>query len=269
MKQAAESLGIRVLQPETLDEAALAEIRALAPEILAVVAYGKIFKKAFMEIFPRGGVNLHPSLLPRYRGPSPITAAILAGDKETGITVQKVAKRFDSGDILAQVPFPLTGEETTGSLTETLGTLGAPLLAAVLRDIAAGCPPTPVLQVEEEATYCAMVRKEEAVVDWTQPATVIERKVRAYDPWPRARTTLEGASLMLLKSRAHPDTLLDAARMADPGVVLAADRDHGILVRTGNGILEIERLQLQFKKPLDARSFLLGHPELCGARLGG
>ncbi len=268
VKQAASALGVRVLQPESLDEAAMADVKALVPELLVVVAYGKIFKKAFLELFPRGGINLHPSLLPRFRGPSPVTAAILAGDKETGITVQRIARKFDSGDILSQVRVSLTGSETTGSLTETVAPLGAEILLSVVRDIAAGRAPAAVPQAEEDATYCSIVRKEDGVIDWQEPAAVIERKVRAYDPWPRARTTLRGASLLLLKCRAHPDTLHDAARTSAPGVVLAADRDRGILVRAGDGILEIERLQLQFRKPLDAPAFLLGQPDLCGARLG-
>lgn len=268
VKQAASDLGLRVLQPESLDEAAREDVKALAPELLVVVAYGKIFKKAFLDLFPRGGINLHPSLLPRFRGPSPVTAAILSGDNETGITVQKLARKFDSGDILAQIRVPLTGTETTGSLTETVGPLGADLLLSVVKDFAAGRPPAEVPQMEEEATYCGIVHKEDGVIDWREPAAVIERKVRAYDPWPRARTTLRGASLLLLKCRAHPDTLHDAARTSAPGVVLAADKNRGILVHTGDGILEIERLQLQFRKPLDAPAFLLGQSDLCGARLG-
>lgn len=268
VKEAAASLGIRVLQPASLDDAARREVKALEPDLLVVVAYGKIFRTAFLDLFPKGGINLHPSLLPKYRGPSPVTAAILAGDPETGISVQKLARKFDSGDILAQSRVLLSGEETTGSLTDRLGLLGADLLASVVRAFAEGCPPAAVPQVEEEATYCSIIRKEDGEVDWREPAAVIERKVRAYDPWPRMRTSLEGAALLLLKTRAHPDNLLDAAAAPDPGVVTAADRDHGILVRTGSGILEIERLQLQFRKPLSAKAFLAGRPDLRGARLG-
>ena len=269
VKETALALGLRVLQPHSLDESALDDVRTLQPDLLVVVAYGKIFRKAFLELFPQGGVNLHPSLLPRFRGPSPVTAAILAGDRETGITVQKVARKFDSGDILAQTTILLTGEETTGSLTERVGLLGADLLVSVVCAIADGNPPAAVAQAEEEATYCTMVRKEDGVVDWREPAVVIERKVRAYDPWPRMRTSLDGVSLLLLKTRAHPDNLLDAARAPDPGAVAVADKDRGILVQTGSGLLEIERLQLQFKRPLDAKAFLAGRSDLRGARLGG
>ena len=276
VKEAAQALGIRVLQPERLDAQALAEVRSLAPDLLVVAAYGKIFKKEFLELFPQGGINLHPSLLPRYRGPSPIAAAILAGDGETGVTVQRIALSFDTGDILAQQRFPLRGEETTGTLSESLAVLGADLLASVLADMAAGRAPVAVSQQEEDASYCRPVRKEDGRVDWAEPALVIERKVRAYDPWPRAGTSLAGASLLLLKTHVYPDTLPNAARAAAagpanppaPGVILAADRAHGLIVQTGSGILAVEQLQPQFKKPMDWRSCLNGRPDMIGARLG-
>ena len=268
VKQAGLALRIPVLAPAALDEEARRQVKDLAPDLLVVVAFGKIFRKSFLDIFPLGGINLHPSLLPLYRGPSPVTAAILAGDTETGVTVQKLAMRFDTGDILAQVRVPLDGSETTGSLTGALGLKGAELLGAVVGDIAEGRPITPVMQEEARATYCRLVRKEDGLVDWNEPAPVIERKVRAYDPWPRARTTLGTDSLLLLKTSVHPDTLPGAGGAPVPGEVLAADEENGILVQTGQGILRIERLQLQFKKPLDWRSFLNGRPNLKGIRLG-
>ncbi|HVP18559.1 MAG TPA: methionyl-tRNA formyltransferase [Spirochaetia bacterium] len=268
VKEAGLALHIPVLTPSTLDEASRADVRSLAPDLLVVVAYGKIFRRSFLDIFPRGGINLHPSLLPRFRGPSPITAAILAGDDETGVTVQELAMRFDTGDILGQVRYPLDGNETTGSLTGALAEIGAELLLTVVGRIASGQPLEPTPQVEADATYCQLVRKEDGILDWRDPAVLVERKVRAYDPWPRARTTLRGDSLLLLKTRVHPDTLGDAAHRPVPGEVLAADEENGILVQTGEGILRIERLQMQFRKPLDWRPFLHGHPDLAGAHLG-
>jgi methionyl-tRNA formyltransferase len=266
VKQAALALGIPVLTPAVLDEEALASVRELAPDLLVVVAYGKIFRKKFLDLFALGGVNVHPSLLPLYRGPSPVVETILAGDRETGVTVQKLALRFDTGDILAQVRVPLTGSETTGSLTASLSALGAELVARVAVDIAAGRPAQAVPQDETRASYCRLVSKEDGIIAWTEPASLIERKVRAYDPWPRASTTLQGATLLLLKTSVHPDTLLPARA---PGDIVAADGENGILVQTGQGILTVERLQLQFKKPVDWRSFLNGHPDLLGMHLGG
>jgi methionyl-tRNA formyltransferase len=271
VKKRALELGLQVLQPARLDAAAVEEVRALHADLLVVAAFGRIFRPEFLALFPMGGINVHPSLLPRFRGPSPVAAVILAGDAETGVTIQNIAQRFDTGDILAQRAVALTGAETTGSLTRDLAELGAELLAGVLRSLAPGSPPRGTPQDEARATYCSMVRKEDGVVDWSEPAAVIERKIRAYDPWPRAGTTWKGASLLLLKAAVYPGTFTSAAGApADtPGTVVAADRQRGILVRTGAGILSVERLQLQFKKPLDWRSFLNGHPDLVGVRLGG
>ncbi len=277
VKEAAGQLGLKVLQPEKLDEPFVEQVRALSPDLLVVAAYGKIFRQAFLALFPQGGINVHPSLLPRYRGPSPITAAILAGDSEAGVTIQRVARKFDTGDILLQERLLLKGDETTGSLSEVLGVRGAELLARVLADLAAGVLPPGRVQEEEAATYCGTIRKEDGSVRWDQPAEVIERKVRAFDPWPRMSTTFHAESLLLLKSHVYPDTLrgesagpgeIRQERPGLPGAVLAADRSHGLLVRTGHGILAIERLQLQFKKPLDWRSFVNGHPDFVGTRLG-
>lgn len=266
VKRRAIALGLPLLQPARLDTAATEEARRLNPEMLVVAAFGRIFRKEFLDIFPAGGINLHPSLLPRYRGASPISAAILAGDSETGVTVQKLALRFDTGDILAQRAVALDGSETMGTLTACLAVTGAELLAEVLASAPAGRAPVGTPQDEERASYCPIVRKEEGRIDWAEPARLIERKVRAYDPWPRAVTTWNGASLLLLKTAVYPGTFTGAG---EPGTVLAPDKRHGLLVRTGGGVLAVERLQLQFKKPLDWRSFLNGHPDLVGARLGG
>ena len=268
VKEAALSLRLKVFQPARLDAAFIEEVRALAPDLLVVAAYGKIFRKAFLEIFPMGGINLHPSLLPKFRGPSPVSAAILSGDIETGVTVQRIALKFDTGDILAQERYPLNGNETTSDLSEALAVRGAGLVASVLAGFKVGTPPTPIPQREEDASYCHPLRKEEGLVNWGEPAALIERKVRAYDPWPRASTTLAGELLLLLKSHVHPDTLGSEPMPESLGVILAADKAHGLLVQTGSGILAVERVQPRFKKAMDWRAFLNGHPEVIGQRLG-
>jgi methionyl-tRNA formyltransferase len=268
VKEAAVALGLAVLQPLKLDPEALEAVAALHPDLLVVAAYGKIFRQVFLDLFPLGGINLHPSLLPRYRGPSPISAAIAAGDAETGVTIQRIALKFDTGDILAQARWPLEGAETTASLTEALSVRGADLMAGVLDAFAAGTPPVAVKQNEELASYCHTLGKEDGVVAWRQPAEVLERRIRAFDPWPRCSTRFGEETLLLLKSHVYPDTLGGDDERGVPGEVLAADRKHGLLVRTGRGILAIERLQLQFKKPLEWQAFLNGHPAFVGARLG-
>jgi len=188
VKEAALSLGLKLFQPARLDAAFIEEVRALAPDLLVVAAYGKIFRQAFLQVFPLGGINFHPSLLPRFRGPSPVSAVILAGDPETGVTVQRIALKFDTGDILAQERYPLTGDETTTTLGGALAARGAGLVESIIARYEAGSPPTPIPQREEDASYCHPLRKEEGLVDWGEPAVQIERKVRAYDPWPRAST---------------------------------------------------------------------------------
>jgi methionyl-tRNA formyltransferase len=262
---AARALGLTVLQPGALDAEVTCRIRSLGPEVLVVAAYGRIFREAFLSLFPRGGVNLHPSLLPRHRGPSPIPAAILAGDRETGVTIQRIALKVDAGDILAQSVHPLRGDETSATLADELSNEGAELLAGVLRDMAEGRAGSGRPQDEQAATYCRTLRKEDGVVDWREPAAQIERRVRAFDPWPRVSTRLGGETLLLLKSHVYPGNL--SAGEA-PGDVGGPDRAHGLLVRTGSGILAVERLQLQARTPQDWRSFLNGHPEIVGSRLG-
>jgi methionyl-tRNA formyltransferase len=268
--EAAGRLDLKVLQPGKLDDPFLDIVKALAPDILVVAAYGKIFRPAFLALFPHGGINVHPSLLPRFRGPSPIVAAILEGDGQTGVTIQKVARKFDTGDILAQEHFGLKGDETTAALSAALALLGAELLSRVLSDLAAGKELPARVQEESAATYCRTIQKEDGAIAWAEPAAIIERKVRAFDPWPRASTRLAGETLLLLKSHVYPDNLAEDHLRGErlPGDVLAADRDHGLLVHTGRGVLAVERLQLQFKKPLEWRSFLNGHPAIVGTRLG-
>ncbi len=271
VKEAAERLGLRVLQPEKLDAAFLEVVRGLAPDALVVAAFGKIFRKSLLDLFPFGGINVHPSLLPRHRGPSPISAAIMAGDRETGVSIQKIALKFDTGDIYAQEVFPLKCDETTAGLTDALALVGARLLETVLAGFSSGQAPVARAQDDSQATYSHTLTKEDGMVRWEEPAEVIERKVRAFDPWPRAATTRGGETILLLKSHVYPVTLgedQDRPETEMPGTVRAVDRGHGLLVRTGRGILAVERLQQQFKKPMDWRSFVNGHPDIIGARLG-
>jgi methionyl-tRNA formyltransferase len=265
VKARAQELGLPLLQPARLDAALFDTVRALACELLVVVAFGRIFPAEFLSLFPRGGLNLHPSLLPRYRGPSPIPAAILAGDRETGVTIQRLAAKMDSGDILRVQVVPLTGTEICATLTEKLGRLGAELLALALSDMEAGrAQGRP--QNEAEATYCRMVRKQDGRIDWGRDAETIERMIRAYDPWPGAYTCLRGQTLHLLAGGVLPES--EPGSIPRPGLVLGADNRYGILVGTGRGVLYVSRLKLQGKKALDWRSCLNGQRDLPGAVLG-
>jgi methionyl-tRNA formyltransferase len=265
VKRKAVELGIPVLQPQALDQSFLDQVRVLEVELLVVVAFGRIFSREFLQLFPLGGINLHASLLPKYRGPSPITAAILGGDRKTGVTVQKLAARMDAGDILGSRVLPLSGTETTGSLSEVLAAMGAELLPDILGQLEQGCiDPRP--QEESQVSYCRLVHKDDGLIDWSSGAVTIERMIRAYDPWPRAYTTWRGQRLNLLSGGVHPEPVAPAG--ASGGLVFDTDNRYGILINTGSGALYVSSLQLQARKPLDWRSFSNGQKDFVGAQLG-
>jgi methionyl-tRNA formyltransferase len=266
VKQKAVELGLPVFQPETINESFIEQVRAAAPELLVVAAFGVIFRKPFLDAFPRGAINVHPSLLPRYRGPSPISAAILAGDAETGVTIQRLALKMDSGDILAQARRPLSGDETTGSLTKDLSLIGAELLKTVLRDMEDHTLRA-LAQEEERASYCRLVRKQDGRIDWQNGAEYISRMIRAYDPWPGAYTAYKGQNLYFRRGYLCTEGFSGTENTA--GTVLGVDKQHGILIHTNNGILCIQELQLEFKRSCSWRDFLNGHKDFIGSILGG
>lgn len=295
VKRCAERLGIPVLQPERLNAAAREAVARLNPQLLVCVAYGRIFGPRFLGLFSYGGINLHPSLLPRHRGPAPIPAAILAGDSETGITIQTLALEMDAGDILRQARIALDGTETTGGLTDRLAVEGAPLLGEVVRDIAAGAVAAQP-QDHRRATYCRLITAGDGTIDWNEPARMIERMVRAYNPWPGAHTWLDGRRLTIHESSilqpaqpagdevpAGDEAQMDGDESAGggwtlggeqdgtgrPGLVTAVDKRRGILVQTGDGLLAIRRLQLQSRTAMDWKSFANGYRDVVGTVLGG
>ena len=263
----ATELGLPLLRPQRLDASCRDEVAALAPELLVCVAYGKIFGPRFLALFPRGGINLHPSLLPRHRGPSPIPAAILAGDPETGITIQRLAEQMDAGDVLVQERFSLSGRETTGELTERVAADGARLLVDAVHRIAEGRQKaTP--QDHDAATYCGLITSADGWIDWALDAGAVDRAVRAYSPWPSAHTLLHGVRLSIHESVPVPAESSSPTGV-EPGTVVSVDKKIGILVQTGSGLLAIRRLQLQSRNPLDWNSFANGHRDLVGTVLGG
>ena len=252
VKAAAVALGIPVLQPVRLGSEARDLVSAIGAELLVVFAYGSIFGPKFLSLFPKGGINMHPSALPLHRGPSPLTAAILAGDAATALTVQRVALEMDAGDIIRQTPYPLDGSETTASLTESVSPDAASELVLSVGEIIGGLS-RPIPQDHSKATYCRLILKHDGVIDWKISAGQIERMVRAYIPWPKSRTLLREEVLVILESSAMP-----SGERKVPGMVLGVDRSRGILIQTGSGILAVTRLQLASRKPLDFRSFLNG-----------
>ena len=255
------------LKPEKLDAQARKEVAALSPELLVSFAYGHIFGPRFLALFPMGGINIHPSLLPKYRGASPIPAVILCREKETGICIQKLGPEMDAGAILAQDCFELSGQETTSSLSETVARRAALLLRELLLNfdsrLASARPQ------EGEAVYCREIKREAGLIDWNKSAVEIEAQIRAYTPWPLSFTSLGNDTLFILEAR--PLDLVKTfseAEQAAPGTVLGIDKNQGILIQTGNGILAVTRLQLQAKKAMDWKAFCNGRRDFTGARLG-
>ena len=268
---AAAALGVPVLSPERLGPAEREAVAALDPELLVVFAYGRIFGPKFMALFPAGGINAHPSLLPRWRGCAPIPYAIMHRDTLTGVSIQRVAPKMDSGAVLARREITLDGIETTENLTALSAELGAGLLASVIDQLEAGTARDEP-QDESAATYCCALSKDSGLVDWSLPAPDIDARVRAFHPWPGAWTSLSGERLAIISARLlagdPPVIAADAHSGTQPGTVISVDKSRGIMVQTGTGLLALTRLQLRGKKPMDFRDFANGARGLVGTRLG-
>ena len=264
VKQVALSAGVPVLQPlKARDEQFIAELRALQPELIAVAAFGQILPKAVLDIPRWGCLNVHTSLLPKYRGASPIQSAILNGDSETGVTIMKMDVGLDTGDILTQRSTPIHDEDDAATLHDRLARLGAELLVQTIPDYLAGkIQPRP--QQNELATHVTKIGKEDGRIDWQQPARVIWRRVRAFTPWPGAFTFLPAQPQPLLLKVWQ--TAVTSGQGA-PGEILSADKN-GIVIACGEGALRVTSLQRQGGRRMSAMEFLAGHSLPSGMKLG-
>jgi len=257
VKRFAEQRRLAVLQPPSLRDARIVDaIAAQAPEAVVVAAYGLLIPRTILELPPRGCLNIHASLLPRWRGAAPIQRALLAGDAQTGITIMQMDEGLDTGPILRQKAIPIFEDDTAGSLHDRLASLGARLL---IETLASPCPPRP--QGTDGITYAAKVSKEDAHIDWRQSAAVLERTLRAFDPAPGAYTVWHGEPLKLYRGQ------VEVREAAEPGLILAADTK-GVVVACGEGALRVTELQRSGGRRLPAAAFLAGHPLTPGTRLG-
>lgn len=238
VKQRAEALGIPVRQPQSLKAASVREaLAALQPDLMVVVAYGLILPRAVLDIPRHGCWNVHASLLPRWRGAAPVQRAIEAGDAQTGACLMQMDAGLDTGPVLLRQAIDIAADETGGSLHDRLAALGAQTLADGLGLLRAGMRPVAQPQPEAGATYAHKLDKAEAKLDWTQPAGVLARKVRAFDPWPVAEGELDGERV-----RIHAAVPIALAHGRAPGTLLHAGRE-GVDVACGEGALRITRLQ--------------------------
>lgn len=266
VKEAALEAGVPVLQPERLGSEAREAVSAYAADLLVVAAFGRIFGPKFLSLFPLGGINVHPSLLPRHRGPTPIQATILSGDDSGGVTIQYLAPQLDSGDILAQEAVPLKGSESYPDLEKRFSALGGELLRRVLVDLEARTAVS-YPQNNDEATYCPMIHKDDGRIDWSRRAIEIDRMARAYDPWPGLFTFLDGEriavkELALVEAPGRREAGPGEAGVgeAGPGCVVGVDKGLGILVQTGQHFVALRRLQPAGRKAMDHLAFLNGYP---------
>ncbi|MCH7736944.1 MAG: methionyl-tRNA formyltransferase [Chloroflexi bacterium] len=261
--------GLPVRQPASFrSEEAQAELAALRPDAIIIAAYGKLLPKPVLDLAPLGCLNIHPSLLPKHRGPSPVVTAILEGDQVTGVTLMLLDEGMDTGPLIAHREYPLKGDETAETLTATLFGLGGKLLQESLPRWQSG-DLKPVAQDDSLATVTRKFERADGLADWTLPAEDLERRARAFTPWPGLFTNWNGSSLKLVDVSVL-DTGFGSPRGTAPGTVVeTSDADAPAAVSTRLGLLGLKTIQLEGKRAMDAGDFLHGAPGFIGAQLTG
>jgi methionyl-tRNA formyltransferase len=252
--------GLPVIQPRSLkDDEIFAQLEEMAADVIVVAAYGQILPPRVLNLPRHGCINVHASLLPRWRGAAPIQASILDGDRETGITIMKMDPGLDTGPILAQEAVPITSETTAGSLSETLSVLGGSLLIRTLKKYIKGAiQPRP--QDDELATYAPMLRKADGRLDFNQTAEYLERQIRAYDPWPGSFLTWTKGRILVLRAK-----VLTTTPSTPIGQVVEQDGYPAVV--TTQGILQLIEIQPAGKNPMQGAAYLRGAPDFIGANL--
>ena len=261
VKECAVSHGIEVFQPAKIKEPdSVAYLKNTDADIYVVAAFGQIISQEILDIPKYGCINIHASLLPRYRGAAPIQQAILDGDKVTGVTIQQMNIGVDTGDILLQREYIIGDDETGGSLFDALSTLGAELVVEALQKIEAG-QITRIPQDERYATHCGKIKKDMGLIDWSWDAEKIERYVRGLNPWPSAYTYLNGKQLKIWKAE------VSMGENSEPGTVISTDKK-SMTIGCGKGSLKVWEVQLEGKKRMEMSAFLLGNRIATGDRIG-
>jgi methionyl-tRNA formyltransferase len=264
VKQAALRLGLPIYQPERVRRAdAVEHLRALAPEIMVVVGYGQIIPQSIIDIAPRGIVNVHASLLPKYRGAAPVQWAIVTGESVTGVTTMQIDAGLDTGDILLSAQTEIGPEENALALLGRLAVMGADTLVETLEHLAAG-DLVPVKQDSAQATYAPILKREDGWIDWSQPAQAIHNRVRGLQPWPGAYTQFRGQTLHIWKSKLWDQDFRPAAGHLSGSIVSVKP----LIVNCGSGALELLELQLAGRKRIFATDFANGQRLKQNERLG-
>jgi len=264
-KESALKLGLPVFQPESFrSDGAVAQLAALKPDVIVVCAFGQVLPQTVLDIPPHQCVNVHFSLLPRHRGASPVASAILAGDEFTGVSIQLVRLKLDTGPLLAQAAVTISPRDNTATLTDRLSLVGAHLLLEALNGWLRN-EITSLPQNEDEATYFSRITKEAGEIDWNLAAVEIWRRVRAFNPWPGCYTTWRGKQLKVLEG-----VVLPGQRGAEAGKVVAlTGQEAGLGIGTGEGMLGVIRVQLEGKRVMNADEFVRGQRDIIGAVLAG
>lgn len=263
VKELALQYNIPVFQPERVREPEVAEeMKRLAPEVIVVVAFGQILPETILNLPPLGCINVHASLLPKYRGAAPIQRVIIDGEKESGVTTMYMAKGLDTGDMIEQRKVPIDPKETGGSYHDKLAAAGAELCLSTLRKLAEGTAPR-IPQDDRISSYAHMLNKAMGELDFQKPAEELERLIRGLNPWPSAYTRLQGKTLKIYEADIAGEETASA-----PGTVIAVDKT-SFTVQCSPGALRITSLQLEGKKRMETAAFLLGYKLSAGMMLGG
>lgn len=267
VKEAALSAGIPVYQPVRVREEAFVEkLREINPDVIVVAAFGQILPESILNLPRYGCINIHASLLPKYRGAAPIQRAVINGEKESGITIMYMEKGLDTGDMIDRVTVPLDEKETGASLHDKLSLAGGPLILKALSDIEAGKAER-IRQDDSLSSYAPMLTREEGEIDWSQDAVRIERLIRGMNSWPSAYTFLDGKMLKIWEADLAESEDEGEKEALCPGCVVRVSKD-AFYVQCGDGLLKIRSLQLQGKKRMDTAAFLLGRKLEAGLILG-
>lgn len=265
VKTAALAAGLAVYQPLKVREPAFVEVlRDLGPDIIVVAAFGQILPAEILYLPPHGCINVHASLLPAYRGAAPIHRAVINGEQQTGVTIMQMDTGLDTGALLLQDRIPIGPDDTVGLVHDRLAELGAKLVIEAL-ELIENHRVQPVPQDDSRSSYASMLTRSDEIIRWERDAVAIKNQVRGLNPWPGARTYLGDKLLKVWRVSVVRDC---PAGGAEPGQLLEAGGDRGILVQTGGGVLSIDELQLQGKKRMSAADFLRGHPLDVSSRLG-